>query len=287
MYVRRLPALFSRGVTYFPDILLGGDGRRSCLKRSFISTIVQYNNWMQSKKCWALVSYVSNFPLVKCKQECTGTFCGHGAAERGEELEEERMAIKGEEWGGGGLCSQVFLPFEEGIPPLPLRKKIINTFSVAMPTRGLSLRSQLWAFLAVITHSSRALHNYPGSICTSNPRRRVRYEEHREAPAVICIYSHKTAHSLERSHVFNRGGGGVSASINMTFALTICHPRLAPSLIPSHFLLLHIYFFTCDLNPQVLGMSLFLWETSQKPTAHHAVLRDHFNKNLPHGTNVY
>lgn len=41
----------------------------------------------------------------------------------------------------GVFYSRVFLPFEEGIPPSPLRKKIINTFAVAMPTRGLSLCS--------------------------------------------------------------------------------------------------------------------------------------------------
>lgn len=45
----------------------------------------------------------------------------------------KRMAIK-RVGIGGCFYSQVFLPFEEGIPPLPLRKKIINTFAVAMPT---------------------------------------------------------------------------------------------------------------------------------------------------------
>lgn len=98
----------------------------------------------------------------------------------------ESVAINREGVGRGVFYSQVFLPFEGGIPPLPLRKKIINTFAVAMPTRGLSLCSQLWAFLAIITHSSRALHNYPQSIRTSIWEREWGIRN-RKTPAFICI----------------------------------------------------------------------------------------------------
>lgn len=60
------------------------------------------------------------------------------------ELQKEKKKEHGDKKRrGGGFYSQVFLPFEEGIPPLPLRKKIINTFAVAMPTQGLLLCSQL------------------------------------------------------------------------------------------------------------------------------------------------
>lgn len=49
------------------------------------------------------------------------------------------MAIKREGGGWGASTHRCFFPLKRGF--LPLRKKIINTFAVAMPTNGLTLRS--------------------------------------------------------------------------------------------------------------------------------------------------
>ena len=138
-----------------------------------------------------------------------------GAVEDGNEREPANKNRR-----GGVFYSQVFLPFEEGIPPSPLRKKIINTFAVAMPTRGLSLCSQLWAFLAVITHSSRALHNYPQSICTSIQERDWGMRS-REAAAFRYILPRKRRRRPERSVIQQRAWQRITVSLNMTFAVTI------------------------------------------------------------------
>ncbi len=182
------------------------------------------------------------------------------------------------------LHSQVFFPFEEGIPFSPLRKKIINTFVVAMPTRGLSLCSQLWAFLVIITHSSRTRRNYPQSICTALPiPERYWGMGSREAwDNYLHILSHKTAHSFERSYVFNgeRGRASLRAFtwhllqryVLVTLLFLFISPPAA-SLLASHSKLHSIFVFFLDMWPTWagMGMSFSLWETCWEPTICHAI----------------
>lgn len=129
--------------------------------------------------------------------------------------------------GGGGFYSQVFFFFHKrGDSSRALRAEMMNTFAVAMPTLCLSLCSQLWAFLIIITHSSRALRNYPQSICTSIWERN-RNEEQRGTGIYLHILSRKTLHSFER----------------LTFALRIRTFLLHSfSAYPSHYSLSHLLF---------------------------------------------
>lgn len=112
----------------------------------------------------------------------------------------------------GGFCSQVSLRFEEGIPPKPWRKKIMNTFAVAMPTGSLSHCSQLCAF-----QFHRALRNYPQYISTPIWERDWGMG-HRQAVAFICIFS------VVRRCIGSKGRARcqrVTGSHIMTFALLI------------------------------------------------------------------
>lgn len=84
-----------------------------------------------------------------------------------------------------------------------------------------SLCSQPWTFLAVITHSSRALHNYPQSMCISIRGKWLRTEKTEGTSVYLHIPSHKTACCFEKVSRTPRKAWRSRRILNTMFASVI------------------------------------------------------------------